>query len=57
MSLRRIKTLYCVAVISIAIVLVSQGSFVGWATAVVVLSGALPVFGAINGASELVGHA
>lgn len=44
MSLARIKTLYCVAVIAIAIVLDCTGEIVGWATAVVMLAGALPVF-------------
>lgn len=44
MSLERIKNLYCIAVIAIAIVLDCTGEMIGWATAVVMLAGALPVF-------------
>lgn len=42
MSLRKVKTLYCIAVMAIAIVLAVLGHWVGWVTAVVLLSGALP---------------
>lgn len=48
MSLRRIKTLYCVAVISIGILLASHGEVVSWAASIIVLGGALPMFGAIR---------
>lgn len=53
MTLRRIKVLYCVAVISIAVVLACVGGVVGWLTAIVMLGGALPVFGAIRRASAI----
>lgn len=42
MSLRRIKTLYCLAVIAIGVLLAALGGWVGWLAAVLVLSGALP---------------
>lgn len=48
MSLRRIKTLYCIAVIAIALILVDAAGVLGWVTAVVVLAGALPMFRAIQ---------
>lgn len=51
MSLRRIKTLYCVAVISIAVVLACVGGTVGWVTSIVMLCGALPMFRAVSGAA------
>lgn len=52
MSLRRIKTLYCVAVISIGVLLASHGEVVSWAASVIVLSGALPMFNAVSGAMK-----
>ena len=48
MSLRRMKTLYCVAVIAVSIMLANVGSIVYWLAAVTVLAGALPVFRAIQ---------
>lgn len=42
MSLRRMKTLYCIAVIAIAILLFATGSFVYWIASMVLLGGALP---------------
>lgn len=47
MTLPRIKALYCIAVIAVAIILDWVGGWVGWVTAVVVLSGALPMFDAL----------
>lgn len=52
MSLRRIKTLYCVAVISVGILLASHGEIVSWAASVIVLGGALPMFRAVSGAMK-----
>lgn len=48
MSLRRVKVLYCVAVVSIAVVLVCAAGLIGWIVAIIVLAGALPMFGAIH---------
>jgi predicted Na+-dependent transporter len=42
--MRRVKTIYCIAVIAIAIILVSFGQLIGWLAAIVVLAGALPMF-------------
>jgi len=47
MSLRRIKVLYVVAVISIALILASTG-LLGVITAVLMLTGALPMFRAVS---------
>lgn len=47
MSLRRIKTLYCVAVISIALILACTGGLIGWVASIVLLGGALPMFRAM----------
>lgn len=55
MTLSRIKTLYCTAVIAIAIILDCVGGWIGWVTAIVVLSGALPMFEAVKEASEHIG--
>ena len=44
MSLRRIKTLYCLAVIAIGVLLAALGGWIGWVAAVLVLSGALPMY-------------
>jgi hypothetical protein len=41
MTLRRMKTLYCVAVMAIGILLAASG-MIGWITAVILLSSALP---------------
>lgn len=49
--MRRIKTLYCVAVIAIAIVLSCTGGLIGWITSIVVLAGALPMFRVVRRAS------
>lgn len=51
MSLRRIKTLYCLAVIAIGVLLAALGGWVGWLAAVLVLSGALPMFRVIGRAA------
>lgn len=47
MSLRRIKVLYIIAVISIALILASTG-LLGVITAVLMLTGALPMFRAVS---------
>jgi membrane associated rhomboid family serine protease len=52
MSLRRIKTLYCLAVIAIGVLLAALGGWVGWLAAVLVLSGALPMFRVIGRAEH-----
>jgi hypothetical protein len=52
MSLQRVKALYCIAVISIGILLASTGGFVGWAASIIVLCGALPMFRVIRCAAE-----
>lgn len=54
MPLQRIKVLFCVAAISIAIILDCTGGVIGWATAVIVLAGALPLFEA---GSQAIGNA
>ncbi len=51
MSLRRIKLLYCITVVAIAVILASFGQLIGWIAAVVVLAGALPMFGAVKRAA------
>lgn len=48
MSLRRIKTLYCLAVIAIGVLLAALGGWVGWLAAVLVLGGALPGWKAVE---------
>lgn len=55
MSLHRIKTLYCIAVISIAVILDCVGGLLGWTAAVVLLAGALPLFGIVCQAAEIKG--
>jgi hypothetical protein len=47
MSLRRVKLIYCVAVVSIAVILASTG-LLGVVTAVLLLAGALPMFRAMR---------
>jgi len=44
MKLERVRLLYCIAVIAIAVILDCTGGFIGWTAAVVVLAGALPLF-------------
>jgi hypothetical protein len=51
MSLRRAKAIYCVVMISVAIVLACTAGLIGWITAVLLLSGALPIFGAVKQAA------
>jgi hypothetical protein len=46
--MRRVKTIYCLAVIAVAIVLSCTGGLVGWIAAIIVLAGALPMFRAVN---------
>lgn len=52
MSLHGIKCLYCLLHIAVALVLVAIGGLIGWITAVVLLSGALPLFATIRRAAE-----
>lgn len=42
MSLRRMKTLYCIAAMALAIILTWTGILLCWIAAVALLSGALP---------------
>lgn len=44
MSLRKAKALYCVVIISIAVLLYAAGGIVYWIASVVLLGSALPVF-------------
>lgn len=44
MPLRRIKTLYCVTVMAVAVLLFAAGGIIYWAASVVLLCGALPIF-------------
>ena len=48
MSLRRITTLYCIAVIAIGVLLATLGGFVGWLAAMLVMGGALPLYRLIS---------
>jgi hypothetical protein len=50
--MRQVKTVYCVVVISLAIILASIGGLLGIITAIIVLVGALPMFRAVTGAAE-----
>lgn len=45
MSLHRLKTLYCIAVIALGIILAVVGGIVGWIAAILILGGALPGWG------------
>jgi hypothetical protein len=51
MSLRRAKTIYWVMILSVATVLACTAGLIGWITAVLLLTGALPMFRAIGQAS------
>ena len=42
MSLRRAKQIYCIVVISIALILVALAGGIGHITAIIILAGALP---------------
>jgi len=48
MGLERIRTLFYIAVIALAVILDCTGGIIGWATAIVVLAGARPMFRAIT---------
>lgn len=52
MTLRQVKAVYCVAVIIIAVILVSHGGILEWAASITMLAGALPVFTIIRRAAE-----
>lgn len=51
MSLRRAKNLYCLSVISIAVALTCTGGLIEWIIAVVMLTGALPMFTVVRRAT------
>lgn len=44
MSLARLKTLYCIAVMAVGTLLAFFGGVVGWLAAVLILSSALPAW-------------
>lgn len=46
--MRQVKTVYCIVVISVALILASVGGLLGIITAIIVLLGALPMFQAIE---------
>lgn len=48
MSLRRMKTLYCIAIISVAIVLAFLGQWATWIMSVLLLASALPSWSLIG---------
>lgn len=50
--MRQVKTVYCVAVISVAVILASAAGLIGWVAAIIVLAGALPMFRAVSWAAE-----
>lgn len=52
MSLRKARLLYYVWTISIVIILLSTAGVLGWMAAIVVLIGALPMFGTVHRAAE-----
>jgi hypothetical protein len=52
MSLQRAKAIYCVVMISVAIVLACTAGLLGWITAVLLLSGALPMFKTVGTAMK-----
>lgn len=43
MTLRRVKTIYCLSIIAVAIILASHGGILEWAASIAMLAGALPV--------------
>jgi hypothetical protein len=45
--MRPVKTVYCIVAISIALILASVGGLLGIITAIIVLTGALPMFNAV----------
>ena len=44
MSLARLKTLYCIAVMAAGIILAARAGFIGWLAAILILSCALPAW-------------
>lgn len=52
MTLDRIRDLFYIAVIALAIILDCTGGVIGWATAVVILVGARPMFHALRRTAE-----
>lgn len=49
--MRQVKTVYCIVVISLALILASIGGLLGIVTAIIVLAGALPMFRAVKRAA------
>lgn len=49
MSLARLKTLYCIAVMAVGTLLAFFGGVVGWLAAVLILSSALPAWRVVIG--------
>lgn len=47
MSHRRTKQIYCLTIVAVAIVLDFSAGWLGWGMAIVILTGALPMFRAI----------
>jgi hypothetical protein len=52
MSLRRVKQLYCVAIMFFAIALACTGGLIEWIVAVLMLAGALPMFALVKRAAS-----
>lgn len=44
MSLRKLKTLYCLSVMAVGVILTAIGGMLGWLVAVIILSSALPAW-------------
>lgn len=53
MTLRKVKILYCVSVIALAILLIAAGDTARWIGAILLLIGALPGFKVIGRANAL----
>lgn len=51
MSIRRLKTLYCISVIALALILAASGT-IGYIAAIIMLTGALPMFRAVEWAAS-----
>lgn len=52
MSLRQVKTVYCLAAITLALILVYAGGLVCWIAAISLLTGSLPLFSIIRRTAE-----
>lgn len=51
LSLHQAKTIYCLAVILIAVILAIVGGLVGWGVSIAMLAGALPLFNLVTRAA------